>query len=276
MEEIYQSRECNFPPEDQGKNAHNAYFNNGAYNFNFPDSWYNTPALNKAVGLRRIDTRPRAYDIRFKAIVGRRKGDGAYDESVYLDLIIHIRSDQNIEEALSTITLKINQQIRTRTQKLADKDDWVEAHFTYDHETFKCAIVWDYMFDFSEYNFKVSSVEVGPEFSQLMNIKPLIPTLPPLVIAAPGFGGAEWDFLNVWDREILFIHASFVTYTSRQYLGRGREFYFKPSKIYYFGNSSQQFNLWVSFNGIDKANLYYENFIIELALLLDSKHYQSE
>jgi anthranilate synthase/phosphoribosyltransferase len=120
------------------------------------------------------------------------------------------------------------------------------------------------------------NLELSPEFSQLMNIKPIVNALPDLILDDPNTEGVKWDFLNVWDRENLFIHASFVTYTSRQYLGRGGEFYYKPSKIYYFGNSSQQFYLWVSFNGIDKVKLYYENFIIELALLLDSKHYQSE
>jgi hypothetical protein len=37
-------------------------------------------------------------------------------------------------------------------------------------------------------------------------------------------------FTNVWDRKALFLHTTFVSDTRAGYLGRGGEFYRKPSK----------------------------------------------
>jgi hypothetical protein len=61
------------------------------------------------------------------------------------------------------------------------------------------------------------------------------------------------------------------------YLGRGGEFYTKPSKIYPFtSNGGDSFWVQPSFDGRTLNKLPYENFIIELALIVNSKRYQSE
>ena len=48
-------------------------------------------------------------------------------------------------------------------------------------------------------------------------------------------------FNNVWNRESLFVHASFVNGTSFQVLGKSGEFYPKPSKMYRFNGNSPDF-----------------------------------
>jgi hypothetical protein len=81
-------------------------------------------------------------------------------------------------------------------------------------------------------------------------------------------------FPNVWDRKTLFLHASFVTDTTAGYLGRGGEFYPKPSKMYRHGNWNDFF-VEVSLDGYHKVPMLYENWILELVLILDADEYQS-
>jgi hypothetical protein len=115
-----------------------------------------------------------------------------------------------------------------------------------------------------------------PNFSKLMNQNPFIELDSLDFTYKTGDGVKNWVFNDVWNREELFLHASFVTYTAFQYLGRGGEFYTKPSKIYDFNFGQQQFWIQLSFDGSSLKKVYYENFIIELSLLLDSKNYQSQ
>jgi hypothetical protein len=81
---------------------------------------------------------------------------------------------------------------------------------------------------------------------------------------------------NVWNREFLFVHASFVNGTSFNYLGRSGEFYPKPSKMYRFGGSSQQFYFELSLDGRPPVNHVLGNFCIDLAFIYHDKDYQAE
>jgi hypothetical protein len=81
-------------------------------------------------------------------------------------------------------------------------------------------------------------------------------------------------FTNVWDRKTLFLHASFVSDTTAGYLGRGEEFYPKPNKMYRHGNFPD-FIIETSLDGYHKIPMPYENWILELALILDADDYQS-
>jgi hypothetical protein len=86
------------------------------------------------------------------------------------------------------------------------------------------------------------------------------------------FSRPIFDFPNVWNRKNLFIHASFVTNTTAGYLGRDNEFYSKLSKIYQ-ADSNPNFYFELSFDGMRKIELPYENFIVELAFILDDNSY---
>ena len=83
-------------------------------------------------------------------------------------------------------------------------------------------------------------------------------------------------FDNVWNREFLFVHASFVNGTSFNYLGRSGEFYPKPSKMYRFGGSSQQFYFELSYDGRTPIQHTLGNFCIDLAFIYHDKDYQAE
>jgi hypothetical protein len=87
----------------------------------------------------------------------------------------------------------------------------------------------------------------------------------------------SWEFPDVWDREEqhLFFHASFVNHTQFNYLGQQGDFYPKPSKIYTADNLPMECYFWVSFDCMTPVELKFEEFIIELAFIIDSTDYQS-
>jgi hypothetical protein len=89
-------------------------------------------------------------------------------------------------------------------------------------------------------------------------------------------GTNRYEFTDVWNREFLFVHASFVNGTSFNYLGRSGEFYPKPSKMYRFGGSSQQFYFELSYDGRNPTRKRIGEFCIDLAFIYHDKDYQAE
>ena len=86
----------------------------------------------------------------------------------------------------------------------------------------------------------------------------------------------EYKFPNTWNRRYCFLHASFVTGTSFQYLGRSGDFYPKPSKMYQFTGNSTDFTLAVSFDGKQPVNTNEITFIVELAYIYSTGEYMAE
>jgi hypothetical protein len=97
----------------------------------------------------------------------------------------------------------------------------------------------------------------------------------PLAQIADVYGG-DYNvmkvFENVWNRESLFIHASFVTYTRGGYLGRDGEFYDTLTKVYP-DDGQNFFSLWMSTDGYHITEVPYYDFIVELTFIIDSDDY---
>jgi hypothetical protein len=72
-----------------------------------------------------------------------------------------------------------------------------------------------------------------------------------------------------------YFHASFVNHTQFNYLGQQNDFYPKPSKIYLADNLPMDFFFWITTDGMTPLPLPYENFLVELAFIIDSDDYQS-
>jgi hypothetical protein len=292
MEEIFQT--CESDAKTAELKPHNCYRDsNSTVYFNFPESWFNYPTLNKAIGLRRIDILPNYYNFEFNMEIFRKLDtdpdtDEGWGKPLFLHTLNHITPDMGIEDALSTLSVNINREIQEQirdTKLTEDNDRWVHMNFSYEYDTNKAYIIWnpDVLATPGQtktYYFKIVLGIAGEGFGKLMNYGfPLgIKTImqPIIINIDDQFDLFKWTFTNVWNRQRLFVHASFVNYTSYQYLGRNGEFYYKPSKIYDFNNSSHQFYIEVSFDGVNKTPLHFQNIIIELALMLDSKRYQAE
>jgi hypothetical protein len=285
MEEIYQSKECptKFALPIPVPNPHHAYKEGDRFYFNFPEPWFNMPTLNKAVGLRRIATRPRAYDQHIEFYIMRDDtGSSVWNEQILIDIFVHVRPTDDIETAMSNICLTINRAIKTQVGKHPEyqlPEEWPSLYFIYDEDEYRADILWttgDGFLRTKDFRIVLAGMN-DEEWMYMFNLESFAWTTLNIDLVGAESTWIWCQYLNVWDRRELFIHASFVTYTSFQYLGRTGEFYTKPSKIYDFQNSaSRLFYFQVSFDGMNTINLRHEYFIVELSLILDSRRYQSE
>jgi hypothetical protein len=294
MEDIYQSRRCVYPddpPEKAQSSPHNGYYDgSGRWFFDFNENWFSLPVQNKAIGLRRIDTRPNAYDFDFCYNMHRyrKPPDPAPEEDVLISALTHIyiNCEWTIDQALSTICQTVNNSIIDDLKKvlppLTEEDiyNWPKLRYTYEPLNSEAKLIWIGDWDITSYvnKYEIFQIDIDNDFFKLMNCYPIPDKDQKMNITLlnnqPCIG--EIIFSNVWNRSDLFIHASFVHYSSFNYLGRGGEFYYKPSKIFQFVEGSSQFSINVSFDGCHYVPLPYENFIIELSFIVNTQHYQSE
>jgi hypothetical protein len=292
IENIYMSRQCrrqthpNYtavnPPvnlvPDNIKNPHNAYQDGKRFHFDFSPHWYNENTLNKAIALRRIETRPRAYNFKLNWRYQRNAED-----PINFSTLNHITPDDDIETALGRIATTFNRALLENTRNLPNPTEHTQMYYTYDEDAYTAELTCTTttMFDTNEYALDLTfpypfgDTNEFIDFNRLMNIP--IDIMPDdYVKHVNTVNTAAWRFTNVWNRRDLYIHASFVNYTAYQYLGRSGEFYMKPSKIYDFNLQPIGFYFEVSFDGMNTVELLHENFIVELTLILDSKRYQSQ
>jgi hypothetical protein len=79
------------------------------------------------------------------------------------------------------------------------------------------------------------------------------------------------EFLNVWNYENLYIHASF-SMNEYGYLGSENEFYTRPSKLYKYDGRSPDIRLWASLDGKNPIILNNIDFTVELELICNVKY----
>jgi hypothetical protein len=240
------------------------------------------PTLNKAVAVRRITTRPRAYDFRMDFHVVRKNiATPTQTNLLTIQTLIQVRPEDDIETAMSNIVLTINREIKNQIAKeiaYPDPDQWLSLTYNFEEDFREAIMIWrPDGGKFRNYDYLIQVDTIDEDFGYLFNREHFGWNQLDLSMTGVDDEYAWFEYPNVWDRRELFIHASFVTYTSFRYLGRTGEFYTKPSKIYDFHDSSSRlFFFQVSFDGMNIVNLFYENFIVELSLILDSRRYQSE
>jgi hypothetical protein len=84
----------------------------------------------------------------------------------------------------------------------------------------------------------------------------------------------EWIFPNVWDRKDICVHANFVNNSAFHFLGRDGDFFPAPSKIFYQNFTGNDFEIYLTRDGVNPLELPYQDFAIELSFLIDRNHYQ--
>lgn len=75
-------------------------------------------------------------------------------------------------------------------------------------------------------------------------------------------------FNGVWNRETLFIHASFAS-SHRRLIGRNNDFWQTPSKKYEFSTSTNDFNIYFTTNGSNRIFPLHCDLYFELAFILN-------
>jgi hypothetical protein len=252
VEDIFHS----FEAFGKHPNPHNARYmaGQGKYYFDYPASWLNSNTVARAIALRSITVRPPAlaFAIGLTFIL---PGD---DLEVAATIHISVPSAYTTDQALSAICKTVNKvspagfpsnlcyawNLMTNTASLflLDKDGSVPTG-----------------------GLMINHVTDG--FKWLLNIRDS--ELPHYLARHD-----SWDFAEVWDRRSIFVHASFVNNAAFHYLGTDGEFYTSPSKIYYQNFTGNDFEVYLTTDGVTPIDLPYQDFSIELSLLIDRNHFQ--
>ena len=278
LEEVYFSEVCE-EDASKGNNPQCARFIEGKYYFNFPDLWYNNLSNNKAIGLRKIDLRAGSLNLALSMEFKRcRSGSGVDPQPKTVPIRIVARPNESTYSILETICRYANVFIgrggKGAWSSDAEKTIKLVPFYNYEHSTATIQIQRDYTMERDPYTFSFKIYDLNEDAREFFNVKT---DELPYEEAEKGEDGTQiYTFNDVWNREFLFVHASFVNGTSFNYLGRSGEFYPKPSKMYRFGGSSQQFYFELSYDGRNPCKKRIGAFCIDLAFIYHDKDYQAE
>jgi hypothetical protein len=125
---------------------------------------------------------------------------------------------------------------------------------------------------FTNYSVQITSVDDG--FWELFNVRVSGPKETDGPRTTYLTKTNEWVFPSVWDRKDVCVHASFVNNAAFHYLGRDGYFYPIPSKVFYQNFTDNDFEVYLTRDGVTPLNLLFQEFSIELSFLIDRNHYQ--
>lgn len=244
-------------------NPQQAYYDDGKYYFDFPSIWYNANSVNKAIGLRFIEIYPKPLTLKWTCTATYQAllESHSTEISKTRDFIFVANRTMNTEEIISGMTYELNQWLISEHM-----EKYFKFYYTYDVDNKVCFKVlgkssFQYGFEMDNINQNFKDFFGNPYTSKKKDSE---------------YTTTYW-YLNVWNRKDLFVHASFVNYTSFNYLGKNGEFYPKISKIYDFTFNSQKFFFEVSYDGMNPIkNQNQVDFLIGLCLIVDEKKYNGE
>lgn len=288
LEEVYISDTCK-DINNNDKSSQNIYMENnytgeyrdGKYYFQFPSLWYTSTCNNKSIALRSIDIKNDAPNFKIdKFSIIYDLGNGTYktvdlntpnDNS--MPYIYQNYSRTTIEDILQDLSVKVNNLIENCTDPDIKNNchcNWyyfnteriAQLHVVRTDDPMKTAylsITLDLHYNyFNNANFQeIFNTTVG----YVKNSKQVPYHL---------------KFNNVWDRKECFVHASFVTGTSHNFLGKSGEFYTKPSKMYGYNGNSSEFFFTLSYDGITPINKRFASFVVQLAFIYNNSDYFAE
>jgi hypothetical protein len=262
QDELFLTRQC----KGGCPNPHDGIVQGSRYSFNFPANWYGQPAVNKAVALRRIDVSPKSYVFALRFKITRNSDNKVIQPHVF----INISPNQTIWEILGVLAFKLTERIKIMGDAIGG--NWIQSIAAYNDDTNTATLAFLPVTAAAKFKCELVNLaepdRVNPQagFFRLMNVRD--PT--------PYFAVIDtWDFTNVWNRRDLYILASFVNHTAFNYLGKGGDFYMQPNKMYNAESIGQTFYLQVSFDGMTPVELPFEDFDVELSLVVDTKTVQS-
>ena len=282
LEEVYFSESCF---NKDAYNPQNAKYIDGKYYFDLPDFWYNNLSNNKAIALRKIDVHAPSLNlsctIKIKRILAGSTGKPDVKSiNVALSITPGTSTLQIMREICREVNREINATAFNRWSMNPDHTARLEEAFEYEtnEATFVLVRSTPYGEDPNKYHFGFEITNINYHFQELFRPENArFDTSDGEIDPTGDFDGTKvYYFPNTWNREFCFVHASFVNGTSFNYLGRSGEFYPKPSKMYRFGGSSQQFYFELSFDGRTPIKHKLGNFCIDLAFIYHDKDYQAE
>ena len=278
LEEVYFSSLC----EDDGSkkyNPQNAHYENGRYYFDFPDLWYSHLSHNKAIGLRRIDLNPDPLNLEFRVECIRNPIGQGNAGRKYMDIVLTVRPSSSTLSVLEEICSKLNSHFSSRGlgQWNSDKEKTLKFTPQYSYSSSTGSIVATRAYDpenADKHHFSFQIKNLNDEAKKFFHATET--DLPTVAATKDKDGTMRYDFKDMWNREFLFVHASFVNGTSFNYLGRSGEFYPKPSKMYQFAGGSNRFYFELSYDGRVPVRDKVADFCIDLSYIYYDKDYKAE
>ena len=272
-------------------NPYRAYKDaSGYFHYQFPSLWYTSTCNNKAIGLRRIETRARAKNISLTLKIERELTGNDLKPHATKSFNLHFLPTDDIDTIMSTMCYWFNKFIEETWGKVTsennDNKHKFNIHYRYDNITneamFYAIRDEDATWANTDFNFLITNV--NGDFLTTFNVSDDITERGEFVNASElgitkpdnSYRTPAYRFTNVWNRRFCFIHASFVSGTSFNYLGRSGDFYPKPSKMYKFIGSTTDFTLSISFNGYTPVRTNEISFIVELAYIYSTGEYLAE
>ena len=278
LEEIYFSDLCGDieNKDDNGQligiNPQKAWFDNGKYRFQFPPLWYQSNCNNKAIGLRNITLVPDSVRFRADIYIYKTNSDNPgvedWEEIDSFRATIQEPSERGILYIISEFMLLIKNHVDATLKDEAIILDW---GYSYKTQELSIAVFSDDYQKARNYGIRFNVDAMYESESQCGLIELLNTTYEYLNTIRDSF-----DFNNVWNRESLFVHASFVNGTSFQVLGKSGEFYPKPSKMYRFNGNSPDFYFELSYDGIHPIPHKFARFVVQLAYIYNDADYMAE
>jgi hypothetical protein len=265
QDELFMSRQCKNvdPNHPTCPNPHDGHKEGTRWSFHFPANFHGQTAVNKAIALRRINCSPRNYDFDLGFWITRNADHANLQTLTYFT----ITSKMDIYEAIGLIVYKTNERIADFMKQHADPN-WPRMAGGYNSDTGSVFFHFQPTGAAGAAQFTIvlhGATDDG--FFNLMNCAPGVvhwsdPVMLPQII--------KLTYPNVWNRQDLYFHGSFVNHTAFNYLGKAGDFYMEPNKLFKADNSTQEFFLEVSLDGMTPVDLPYEDFEVELSLIVDT------
>jgi hypothetical protein len=238
------------------------------YRFGYPSDWLSNPSQRKMIGLRSLKITPSSHTLDFYISV---KNIGETVTYITKNIYWSITAENKLYEMLHILNSQLREPFTLDPDPTPESPTYyISFEYQYDPKTGKLEMraflvdpsnnKTDCKFEFFDINVASENLE---DFAKFLNQQDLTAAVDILEAST-----ATKTFYNVWDRNTLFFHASFSG-SRRHLIGRNNDFWPTPSKKYDFRDSTNDFYVSFSTDGLNKLFPYYCNFYLELTFILN-------
>ena len=236
---------------------------NGGYKFKCPEVWSSARSGKKSIAIRSIEWQQKQFVLDFSLVVHKTSDadDHQYDQTLNCNMIIGIQ--MKTQDILINVYNQLSKQISASTFNLLVDYNYNKIAFEAKTAT-NLANTYTIKLVKNDIEKDSHSVVIFNSFDNVFN--------QPYTDNDNNF--YETIILNnVWDRNILNFHASFIPFDNYQYLGILGDKWDKPI-IYQDPNSSPLFNIWTTTDMKNVFPILHEEFIFRFTFYIsaDSKY----
>ena len=252
-----------------------------SYLLNVPQMFANNPSQEKAISVRRVICEPNNYHFNMRVCFIDSRGEPIYSTAERYTFTTHNDTD--------TILYSICQNMRSEKVVDIPYEDEEDGEIVTKTETVTEIYRLGYQYNKStgelkfyayEENGQIRPIPFKFEFDTYKDCLAFWSLLNQvgnpfnIDVKPEDFEADDMNYVydvltlnNVWSREPLYVHASFSNST-KHYLCRTGDFWFKPSKYYYDNINQNNFNVFFTTDGTHRIIPYSAVKIVELCFIL--------